>query len=327
MLDNPTLRRRGAALAEQNRDTARKLVLIYSGVLALLTLGINGVYLLLDEQIGGTGGLDGLGLRSVLQTVQSVLNYGNTIFGPVWSAGFLFAMLTLVRGGAPRSRDLLEGFRRLGRVLGYMAFQFLIVVALMTAAIYAAAILFVFSPMGAEFTELLGPVLSDPNLITAGGAIDMTMIPAEAMAAAALPMTVLVAAVFLPLYAWISYGFRMALYLVMTSPIGGVRAHFASRMLMRGHKWQLLKLDVSFWWYYALIALAAVVGYLDLILGMLGVAVPINATVLYFLTMGAYLALQMAVALWKKPAVDAAYLLAFESIAHPEPAQAAAQSE
>lgn len=327
MLDNPTLRQRGAAVADRYRAETKRLVLLYSGVLALLTLGINGLYLLLENRIGGTGGLDGLGLRSVLQTVQNVLSYGNMIFGPVWSAGFLFAMLTMVRGAAPGPRDLLEGFRRLSRVLGYMAFQFLILVALLTAAVYGGAILFSVSPWGAEFAELLGPVLSDPNLITAEGTIDMALIPTEAMQAAAVPMLVMVAAVFLPLYAWISYGFRMALYLVMDGSVGGVRAHFVSRRMMRGHKWQLLRLDMSFWWYYALIALTAAVGYLDLILGLMGIEVPIDSTVLYFLTMGGYLALQMAVALWKKCPVDAAYLLAFESIAHPEPVQALAETE
>lgn len=327
MLDNPTLRQRGAAAADRYRAETKRLVLLYSGVLALLTLGINGLYLLLDNRIGGTGGLDGLGLRSVLQTVQDVLNYGNMIFGPVWSAGFLFAMLTMVRGSAPRSRDLLEGFRRLGRVLGYLAFQFLIVVALLTVSVYAAAILFTFSPWGAELANLLGPVLSDPNLVTAEGTINMTLIPAEAMQAAAVPMLVMMLAVFLPLYGWISYGYRMALYLVMDGSVGGVRAHFISRRMMRGHKWQLLKLDLGFWWYYALIALTAAVGYLDLILGLMGIEVHIDATVLYFLTMGAYLVLQMAVALWKKCPVDAAYMLAFESIAHPEPVQALAETE
>jgi len=48
--------------------------------------------------------------------------------------------------------------------------------------------------------------------------------------------------------------------------------------------------------------------------------------VLYFVTMVAYLALQMAVVLWKKCPVDAAYTLAFESIAHPEPEQALADT-
>lgn len=326
MLDNETLRRRGEAVARENREPARRLILIYSGVLALLTLGINGLYLLLDSKIGGTGGLDGLGLRSVLQTLQNVLNYGNMIFGPVWSAGFLYAMVTMVRGTQPRPAHLLEGFRRFGRVLGYMAFQFLLMVALLTAAVYLGALIFTFSPMGTKFAELLGPVLSDPNLIAADGTINMALIPAEAMEAAALPMALLVAAVFLPLYTWVSYGFRMALYLVVDGPVGGVRAHFLSRQLMRGHKWQLLKLDLSFWWYYALLALTAVVGYLDVILGLMGIAVPINATVLYFVTMVAYLVLQMAVALWKKCPVDAAYTLAFESIAHPEPEQALADT-
>lgn len=321
ILDIRALRQGGAAAAAANREETRRLALVYSGALALLTLGVNGLYLLLDSQMSGTGGLDGMGLRSVLQTMQSVLNYANLIFVPFWSAGFLWAMVSMVRGQAPRTGDLLAGFRRFGRMLGYMAFQFLLLLTLLLASVNLAAVIFTFSPLGTAFAQSLGPALSDPNLIAADGTVNLALLPAEVLTDAMVPMLVLMLAVFLPLYTWVSYGFRMALYLVMTQPMGGVRAHFESLRLMRGHKWQLLKLDLSFWWYYALALLASVVGYLDVILGMLGVTVPINATVLYFVTMGTYCLMQMALALWKKCPVDAAYALAFETIAAPEPAQ------
>ena len=267
-LDISALRSQGAAAARANRPAAGRLALIYSGVLALLTLAVNSLYLLLDNQIGGTGGLDGMGLRTVLQTLQEVLTYANLLFSPFWSAGFLWAMMSMVRGRTPQAGDLMAGFRRFGRVLGYLAYQFLIVVAVS-----------------------LAPVL------------------------------------FLPLYIWLAYGFRLALYLVMDGAAGGVQAHFLSLRLMRGYKWQLLKLDLSFWWYYALTVLAAVVGYLDVILELMGIAVPVDATVMYFATMGAYCLMQIALALWKKCPVDAAYALAYEAIAHPAPTEALVKTE
>ena len=326
-LDTRSLRLRGEALAAQNQPGAKRLVFIYSGALALLTLGANGLYLLLDNQIGGTGGLDGMGLRSVLQTVQEILNYVNMFFGPFWAAGFLWAMMSMVRGRAPQTGDLMAGFRRFGRVLGYLAFQFLIVVALMVAAVNAASVIFAFSPLGADFAELVAPVLDDPNLIAANGTVNLAMIPTEAMAQAMIPMLVLTLVIFLPLYTWLSYGFRLALYLVMDDAAGGVQAHFQSMRLMRGYKWQMLKLDLGFWWYYALMALTAVVGYLDTILALMNIAVPVNATVLYFVTMGAYCLLQMALALWKKCPVDAAYAQAFEAIAPPAPVETLAETQ
>lgn len=326
-LDTRTLRQRGAAAAAENQPAAKRLALLYSGALALLTLGANGLYLLLDNRIGGTGGLDGMGLRSVLQTVQELLTYVNIFFGPFWAAGFLWAMVSMVRGKAPQTGDLLAGFRRLGRVLGYLAFQFLVVVALLVASVNLASVIFSFSPLGAEFAELVAPVLNDPNLITAEGVVNLDLLPMEALGSAMVPMLVLVLVIFLPLYTWLSYGFRLALYLVMDDAATGVQAHFVSLRLMRGYKWQMLKLDLGFWWYYALLGLTAVVGYLDLILAMLGITVPIDATVLYFVTMGAYCLLQIALALWKKCPVDAAYALAYEAIAHPEPVQALAETE
>ena len=157
--------------------------------------------------------------------------------------------------------------------------------------------------------------------------MNLALLPAEALAEAMIPMLVLVLVIFVPLYTWLSYGFRLALYLVMDDAASGVQAHFVSLRLMRGYKWQMLKLDLSFWWYYALLGLTAVVGYLDLILALLGISVPIDATVLYFVTMGAYCLMQIALALWKKCPVDAAYALAWEAIVHPEPEQALAQTE
>ena len=322
--DTRTLRRQGADLANENRPAAKRLVLIYSGALALLTLGINGLYLVLDKQIGGTGGLDGMGLRSVLQTIEEVLTYVNIFFGPFWAAGFLWAMMSMVRGRTPRPVHLMAGFRCFGRVLAYLAFQFLIVVALLAAAVNVASVIFAFTPMGTEFAELMAPVLNDPNLITASGAVDLELLPVGALTVAVIPMVILTLVLFLPLYIWLSYGFRLALYLVLDGSTG-VQSYFKSMRLMRGHKWQMLKLDLGFWWYYALLGLAVVVGYLDLILELLGISVPIDATVMYFVTMGAYCLLQIAITLWKKCPVDATYALAYEAIITPDPTLAEAE--
>lgn len=321
-LDIQALRRQGAAVTAQNQPAVKRLVLIYGGVLALLTLGVNGLYMLLDRYIGGTGGLDGMGLRSVLQTVQQILTYVNIIFGPFWAAGFLGAMMAMVRGRAPRNTDLLTGFHRFGRVLGYLSFQFLMTMALMLVVMYLSAILFALSPMGLKLAEVLAPMLDDPNLFTASGAINLELLPAETLMDAMIPMMVLMLALFLPLYAWLSYHFRLALYLVMDDAASGIQAHFQSLRLMRGHKWQMLKLDLSFWWYYALTGLTVAVGYLDMILETLGITVSIDSTVLYFLTMGACCLLQMALFLWKKCPVDAAYVLAYDAITAPQSAPA-----
>lgn len=320
-LDLRALRQRGAAAAKAHRSETRRLVLVYCAVVAVLTLGSNALNLLLDSGIAGTGGLSGLQLRSVLQTIKSMLSYVNLIFGPFWSAGFLYAMLAMVRGRAPKVRDLTAGLQRFGRVLGYLAFEFLLIVALVTVSVNLAAVIFSMSGWGAEFAEKLVPLMSDPNLLLADGTVDMALIPADVLMAGMIPLTIIMLVIFLPAYVYVSYGFRMALYLVVEGSVGGVRAHFESARLMRGYKWQILKLDLHFWWYYALGGLAMLAGYLDVILGLLGVQLLVDGRLLYFLTLGTYCALEFALSLWKKCEVDAAYVLAFEAIAHPQTQQ------
>ena len=172
---NPTaLRDRGAGAAAGYSSACRRLVLVYCGVIALLTLGINGLHLYLDSHIGETGGLSGLGMRSVLQTVQELLGYINILFGPFWSAGFLYGMIRLARGQEPDIRDLTEGFRRFWRVLGQLFFQFVLLLALTMAVSIVAAVIFSMTPMGAEFAETMTPYLSDPAVYTPEGMLDMT---------------------------------------------------------------------------------------------------------------------------------------------------------
>ena len=317
------LKARAAALTAEHRSAARLLVLWYCGVTAVLTLGSSGLNLYLDSQIVSTGGLSGIGLRSILQTIQEILTLVNQFFGPFWSAGFLLAMMGMVRGQAPHPRTLVEGFRRFFTVLGHMAFRFLLMVITAITAVNLSAALFSLTPLGQRFSQEMTQVMSDPNFILPSGAVNMELIPQELMLEAGLPLTGLVMALFGLLYLYICYPFRLSMYLVLQRPMGVIRAHFESLRLMRGHKWSMLKLDLSWWYYYLLTVLIGVVGYLDLILGIMGIPLPMDETVMFFATMAAYCVLITLLCLWKKCPMDASYVLAFEAIANPETEEAA----
>lgn len=319
---NRELRARAAALAAEYRGSARRLVLLYCGVLAVLTLGSSGLNLVLDTRIDTTGGLDGIGMRSILETIQQILSYINQFFGPFWSAGFLTAMIAMVRGREPQVRDLTNGFRRAFRVLFHVAFEATAAFMLLVAVVNLSSLLFLLSPMGAEFNEIMAPLLTDPNLLTAEGLLNEALISYQELSRLLLPMLVLTAAIYLPLYTLMAYSFRLSLYLVMDRNIGAIPAHFLSIRLMRGHKWQLCKLDLSWWWYYLLGAACWVVGYLDLLLGMLGIPLPMNATVMFFVTLAAYCVLFTLLSMWKKCEVDASYVLFYENVMPPEPESA-----
>lgn len=316
-LDTRALPRQGAAVAKDNRAACRKLVLIYCGVIAALSLGSNGLNVYLDSQIGTTGGLGGLGLRSVLQTIQQVLGYINSMFTPFWNAGFLFAMMAMVRGGSPRPMDLTEGFRRFGRIFMANIYEALLAFSLAVGTFLVAMFLFSFTPMADEFTAIMTPILEDPNIYLPDGTINVALIPTEAITTGSIPMLIIWMVLLLAACLHMHYCFRMGPYLMMDRQIGGVAALFLSRRMMRGHKWQMLKLDLKFWWFHALTVVAAVVCYLDVILMLLGIPAPLDPIPMYFVTLGAYCVLLTGLYLWKKCDVDAAYVLAYESIAYP----------
>lgn len=306
---------------------SQNLVLIYCGVLAALALASNGLQLYLDSQISATGGLGGMGLRSVLQTLQSVLSYVNTFFGPFWQVGFLFCMINVVRGQPAGPANLGEGFRRFGRVLTFTLNNALVTMVLAIISMFAASMLFSISPWAMEFAEVMGPTLTDPNLFLADGTINMEMIPTDAMMVMLPPLMLFFALVFLPLQTFVGYALRMAPYLLMEGRhMTGMAAMILSWKMTRGHRMQLLKLDLSYLYYYALLFAAVLVGYLDVWLTLAGISVGVNETVLYFATLALYLVAELAISLWKKREVDAASILLYESIAHPEPEQRAEQN-
>ena len=313
-LDIRDLKARAAALAETNRAPARTLVLWFCGVLAALTLGSNGLNLYLDSQIGNTGGLEGIGMSSLLLTDQTILSYINQFFGPFWTAGFLAAMLAMVRGIRPKPRDLTEGFRRPLRILGYVAFEAAAALLLLVAVVNLASILFTLSPMGADFAENMAPLLLDAEALTPEGLLNQELISLDALIASLLPMFVITGVLYLPLFAVMAYGFRLALYLVMDRGIGAIPAHFLSLRLMRGHKLQMLRLDLSWWWYYLLGAVCYAVAYLPTVLLLLGVGLPMDYTAMLFVSLAVYCGLYTLLCLWRKPMVDASYVLAYEAL-------------
>ena len=316
------LKARGCAIAAENRFATRRLVLLYCGVIAALTLVVPALDLFLSHQISSTGGLSGMNLRTVLQTMREILNLVNQFFGPFWSAGFVFAMMAMVRGREPQTRDLTMGLRKGFRVLGHIAFEFLFVVALLVAAGYLAALIIALTPLGAEMSEALTPYVSDPNFYTAEGAVNVELIPLEVLYDILLPISIGTAVLFLPAYIRLSYGFRLSLYLLLDGAApSAVQARFMSCRLMKGHKWSMLKLDLSWWWYYLLVAVITALGYLDVILALMGIPLPMDETVMFFGTIAVYCVLISALSLWKKAPVEAGYALAYEAIVHPAPAE------
>ena len=97
-------------LCESSYDP-RLLALLYISVSVGVSLVLAIVTYILQEQIGGTGGLAGIGTRSVLVTVQAVLQLASTLLIPFWDMGLIYTSVQLARGKAAYPVAAHLGFR------------------------------------------------------------------------------------------------------------------------------------------------------------------------------------------------------------------------
>lgn len=293
----------------------RNLVLIHTGVLVALNLIVNGLHLYLTEMIGTTGGLGGLGLRSVLQTAQTVLSYITTFFTPFWTAGLLFSMVSIIRGQEAGPGSLFRGFRRFGSLLSYTLWEVLIYLFLCMGLFYVITFLYLMTPLAAPFLAQMEELLMNPEMFLADGTVNVEALPLDALYPTMLPLVLLFAAVAIPVAIWVSYHFRMGPFLLVESiPRGAFGAFFVSSRLMKGHKWQMAKLDLSFWWFYLIEGILVLVLYLDVILANAGIPLPLDPVPAFFVTIALHGVLQLALHWWKKADVDATYAAAYEAI-------------
>ena len=84
--------------------------------------------------------------------------------------------------------------------------------------------------------------------------------------------------------------------------------------MMRGNRLQLLKLDVSLWWYYLASAAAMMVCYGDMLLPMAGVELPVSETAAYFGFYGLYMAASFGIHYFLRNRAEVSYALAYDAV-------------
>ena len=83
---------------------------------------------------------------------------------------------------------------------------------------------------------------------------------------------------------------------------------------MWGETLPLLKMDLSFLWFYGLEALITLVYYLDMILPAVGIALPGAKEIWMVVSFLVYGALNLLLYKWKKGYVDVTYAVAYETV-------------
>lgn len=278
--------RADAAAAVRCTPEQKKLVLVWAGTSVAISLLVSVVNFLLEGQISGTGGLAGIGLRSILSTAQSVLSIASAILIPFWDLGYIGSVLRISRGQSTSLSSLLAGFRRVGPSLRLILLRSFIYVGLAFVSFYFGAAVLSLTPLANPVYQ----VMETHQEALLSGVIDDAV--AAAMIKAMVPLLIGCVAVYGIVLIPVFYKLRLAEYRLMDDPrCGALAAMLESRFLMRGQRLRLFRLDLGFWWFY--LAHLAVIGlcYGDLLLPALGITHPFSGTTAFF---GFYIAALVA---------------------------------
>ena len=303
--------------ARQQLEKARepqKIVLIYAGILTCVSAFSTGAQYLLDNGISQTGGLRNLGLRSVLSTFSNILPMAHYLFLLCLGLGFTAGALRIARGQFTSPKTLKAGAERLFPLLKCTLLQGIILLAVGFGCFYLSMAVFMFSPFSENFVTMITHLAADESILS-GGIPVLDEATSLALMDEMLPMFVIFLVVFLAAAVYVGYRFRLVSYLILDRPgIGAFAALRTSAAMMKGNKRRFLRLDLSFWWYYLLLFLASVLCYGDLVLAMLGIALPMSSTVSYFLFYALFLAAQFGIYWFCLSRVEVTYALAYDSL-------------
>lgn len=303
--------------ARQKLDAAdqapKKLVLVHTGAVLLVSLLLSVISYILRRQIDSTVGLGGLQDRAVLETAMHVLQVLQIALLPFWQYGYICAVIDQYRGKPLSANTLLGGFHRFGPILRITLIQGAIYAFIAMAASYAASYIFVLTPWGADMMDQMMGVMS--GLSTGADYAAMEEMLLQMSGEYLLPLMgitgVILAAVAIPVW----YRYRLAPYLLMENQnMGAIPALHISKSLMRRNRRSLFMVDLHFWWFYALELLLSVVCYGDLLLELAGVTLPWPSEVSYFVFLLLYAAGQLGLYYWKKNEIELTYMAAYDSL-------------
>ena len=315
------IQNRRALKEEARRSLARasydpkKLALIHTGVSVAVALVIAFLGYYVNHWISGTAsGLSGMGSRRILETVQMTLQSLQGLAMPFWEIGFIFVALRLLRQEPVQPKSLLEGFRRFRQVIQLRLTEICLYFGAAFGCMYAASFLFMLTPYSQPMVEFLTPLMEESTTVEQLQEAMMGL-PAEELLAMSTPFMLIFGALFLLVFLLMHYKFRLASHLVMDQPnIGAMRALFYSSRLTKKKRWALLKLDLSFWWYYLLMGLSAVVCYMGLLLPMLGIPLPMTGEVAWLVFYVLSLLVQLVLFWWGKAYVQTTWAAAYETL-------------
>ena len=297
----------------QRSASQRRIVAIYAGLTLGLMALVTVANYLLGLQIDRFGGLSNLGKRTMLSSVQSMLPLVQSLLLMCLDLGYLAAILRVARGMYASEQTLRLGFDRFWLLLRCGICKGLVMTGVTVVSVYLGSMIFVLLPFSESAVEIITPLMSQASLLDTGIVIDDVTygLLVEAMLPGFAIWGILMLVLGGPMY----YNFRMVNYIIIDKPgIGAMRALMESKKMMKGNRLQLLKLDISLWWYYLPSVLVLLVCYGDVLLPMLGVELPVPDEVAFFGFYALYLAASFGIYYLLRNRVEVRYAFAYDVV-------------
>ena len=307
----------------QNAKNQKDIILLYAAITLGLGLVILLLQLTLNQKISHTGGLSGMNSRNMLSALSNFLPLVSSLLTMCLGFGYMGGMLRISRVQYASRNALKTGFERFWPLLRLKLLLGAILLGLGIGASYLASLIFMLSPFSDSFLDAVAPAVSGGSLLT-GGTITLDEAALDAVTASG-PLIVIFLALILAFVVPMLYRFRMADYVLYDHPeAGAMYALRESRKMMQGSRWQLFRLDMSFWWYYLITVLATVLAYGDVLLSLAGVSLPLDDTVSYLLFYLLSVAATFAQLYFLRNPMEVTYALAYDQLKPKEEKQGGA---
>ena len=289
----------------QSGKDPKKVVLAYAGIVAASSLVVTVVRNLLNSQISQTGGIQNIGTRSMLTTADTVLTIAQLLLVMCLTLGYTGSTLRIARGQYASPNSLKAGAERIWLLLRTRLLQGLILAAASFSLCFLVVNVCLLTPLSSRLIAVMGTFSAEALM-----ADDIALL---SLYSAMLPIMLIYLVALVPLLWYFSCTYRMVDYLLIDRPqLGAFGALRESRRMMQGNKKMMLRVDLSFWWYYVLQAVVTVLVYLDAVLALFGLGLP--AEVLYWGTIVLYLAADFAVRYFFSNKVAVTYALFYDSL-------------
>lgn len=306
-----------AAQRLEQAGQKQRIAAIYAGITVGTSALVTLANFLLSLKIDQTGGLSNMGTRTILSTVSTMLPMILSVFLMCLDVGYIGGMLRISRGQYASPNCLRTGFERFWVLLRYNVIQGAIFFGLMILSTYAAVQIFLLTPLSKPAMALMMPLVQE-------GPIDPVALMESPIYGdlmyALLPVLILTGVMYLALLIPVAYQYRLTQYVILDKPgKGALAAMRESKKMMRRNRFNLFRVDVSFWWFHGLCLLASCICYGDSLLPMIGIELPFPDQVSYFIFYALFLAAEFAIYFYLRNRVEVTYALAYESLKPEEP--------